>query len=289
MQLTVSGVKKEYEEGITLPKLFEIENVERQLGITFEKLQRQAVFEAFANGVLILTGGPGTGKTTTLNAIIKLFENRSLEIELAAPTGRAAKRMTELTGREAKTVHRLLEVEWGEGDGRQFSRNEKNPLSCDVIIVDEASMIDVLLFDSLLKALRLSCRIILVGDSDQLPSVGAGNLLNDILSSDIFPSIRLKKVFRQAGKSRIITNAHAIINGERPDFSVRDSDCFFIRRADRQSLVFRAKRDTDFTRIRSILPFRQSRRASRSDRGTPSTSVQQLVRLMQAISASSRA
>lgn len=229
------SVKQYIDRAVTVDEL-EIENVERQLGITFEKLQRQAVFEAFANGVLILTGGPGTGKTTTLNAIIKLFENRSLEIELAAPTGRAAKRMTELTGREAKTVHRLLEVEWGEGDGRQFSRNEKNPLSCDVIIVDEASMIDVLLFDSLLKALRLSCRIILVGDSDQLPSVGAGNLLNDILSSDIFPSIRLKKVFRQAGKSRIITNAHAIINGERPDFSVRDSDCFFIRRADRQSV-----------------------------------------------------
>lgn len=226
------SVKRYINREVTVDAL-EIENVERKLGITFEDLQRQAIFEAFSSGVLILTGGPGTGKTTTLNAIIKLFENRNLELELAAPTGRAAKRMTELTGREAKTIHRLLEVEWTDADKQQFARNEKNPLNCEVIIVDEASMIDALLFDNLLKALRLSCRIILVGDSDQLPSIGAGNVLNDILSSEIFPSIRLKKVFRQASKSLIVTNAHAIINGEQADFKNKDSDCFFLRRRDR--------------------------------------------------------
>ena len=226
------SVKRYIDSSVTVDSL-EIENVERQLNITFEELQRRAIFEAFESGVLVLTGGPGTGKTTTLNAIIKLFANRDLDIELAAPTGRAAKRMTELTGREAKTIHRLLEVEWTSEDKQQFARNERNPLSCDVIIIDEASMIDALLFDNLLKALRLSCRIILVGDSDQLPSIGAGNVLGDILASELFPSIRLKKVFRQASQSMIITNAHAIINGEKPNFHNKSSDCFFLKRGSR--------------------------------------------------------
>ncbi len=230
------SVKRYINSAVTVDEL-EIENVERQLGIKFENLQKQAIFEAFQNGILVLTGGPGTGKTTTLNAIIKLFENRDLDIELAAPTGRAAKRMTELTGREAKTIHRLLEVEWGEGEERRFARNEKNPLNCEVIIIDEASMIDSLLFDDLLKALKLSCRIILVGDSDQLPSIGAGNVLGDVLASEAFPAIRLNKVFRQAEKSKIITNAHSIIRGEKADFSDNSADCFFMHRGDKYSAV----------------------------------------------------
>ena len=230
------AVKRYIDSAVTVDSI-EIDNVESVLGIKFEELQRRAIVEAFESGILVLTGGPGTGKTTTLNAIIKLFEYRDLDIELAAPTGRAAKRMTELTGREAKTIHRLLEVEWSDGEGKEFSRNEKNPLNCDVIIIDEASMIDTLLFDSLLRALRLSCRIILVGDSDQLPSIGAGNVLGDILSADVFPSIRLKKVFRQAKESMIITNAHAIIDGEKADFTKKDSDCFFLRRNDKYSVV----------------------------------------------------
>ncbi|MBR6510204.1 MAG: ATP-dependent RecD-like DNA helicase [Clostridia bacterium] len=230
------SVKEFINSQITVDKL-EIENVENRLNIKFEELQKKAIFEAFDSGVLVLTGGPGTGKTTTLNAIIKLFENRDLEIELAAPTGRAAKRMSELTGREAKTIHRLLEVEWGESDERRFARNEKNPLSCEVIIIDEASMIDSLLFCDLLKALKLSCRIIIVGDSDQLPSIAAGNILGDILSSNRFPSICLKKVFRQAAKSKIVSNAHAIINNESADFSDKTSDCFFIERQNKYSAV----------------------------------------------------
>ena len=230
------SVRYYIDSAVTVDEL-EIESVERQLNIQFEELQRQAIFEAFDSGILVLTGGPGTGKTTTLNAIIRLFESRELKIELAAPTGRAAKRMTELCSREAKTIHRLLEVEWGEGDKCSFCRNEKNPLDCDVIIVDEASMIDALLFANLLKALRNGTRIIIVGDSDQLPSIGAGNVFGDILSADIFPSIRLKKVFRQAAKSKIVTNAHAIINGEAPDFSDKSSDCFFLCRGDKYSTV----------------------------------------------------
>lgn len=208
----------------------EIDYVENKLGIKFETLQRNAIKNAFSNGLLILTGGPGTGKTTTLNAIIELFERRDANIMLAAPTGRAAKRMTELTGRDAKTLHRLLEVEWSGETKHRFLRNERNPLECDVIIVDEASMIDSLLFESLLRALKISCRIIIVGDSDQLPSVSAGNILNDILASGKFASICLKKVFRQASKSTIITNAHAIINEQPIDFSNKGDDFFIMRR-----------------------------------------------------------
>ncbi|MDO4607701.1 MAG: ATP-dependent RecD-like DNA helicase [Clostridia bacterium] len=208
----------------------EIDYVENKLGIKFEELQRNAVRMAFENGVFVLTGGPGTGKTTTLNAIIELFEQRNAVIQLAAPTGRAAKRMTELTGREAKTIHRLLEVEWTSDDKQSFARNEKNPLECDVIIVDEASMLDALLFENLLRAIKIPTRIILVGDIDQLPSVSAGNVLNDILSSNRFASVALKKVFRQSLSSTIITNAHAIINGQPSNLSNKSSDFFMMHR-----------------------------------------------------------
>ncbi len=208
----------------------EIDYVENKLGIKFENLQRTAIKNAFESGVFVLTGGPGTGKTTTLNAIIELFELREANIQLAAPTGRAAKRMSELTGREAKTIHRLLEVEWTSENKQKFSRNERNPLECEVLIVDEASMIDSLLFESLLKALKIHCRIILVGDTDQLPSVSAGNVLNDILLSEKYTAVCLKKVFRQALTSTIITNAHAIINGEPSDMSNKNNDFFVMRR-----------------------------------------------------------
>lgn len=209
----------------------EISCVEAKLGIHFEHLQKESIFKALNNGVFVLTGGPGTGKTTTLNAIIEVFEQRNATIQLAAPTGRAAKRMTELTGREAKTIHRLLEVEWTSQDTRSFARNEKNPLECDVIIVDEASMLDSLLFESLLHSLKISTRIILVGDTDQLPSVSAGNVLNDILSSGKYASVALTKVFRQAKTSSIITNAHAIINGESSDLSNKNGDFFMMHRS----------------------------------------------------------
>lgn len=208
----------------------EISFVQQSIGITLDDKQKTAVKAAFQSGVTLITGGPGTGKTTTLKALIEMLRHRDLEVELAAPTGRAAKRMTELTGCEAQTLHRLLEVEWTQDDRPRFARNERNPLDCDVLIVDEVSMIDALLFESVLRALRLNTRIILVGDTDQLPSVGAGNVLGDIIASDKFAVIKLDKVFRQAQESAIIRTAHSIISGQTPDLSVRDSDFFFMHR-----------------------------------------------------------
>ena len=208
----------------------EIALVEGQMGISLDEKQRFAVTEAFSNGLLILTGGPGTGKTTTLKAMIELFKQRDLLVELAAPTGRAAKRMSELTGYESKTIHRLLEVDWSDKHEQVFCKNQNNPLDCDVIIVDEVSMIDSRLFESLLRALRLSCRIILVGDSDQLPSVSAGNVLSDLILSNAFSVVKLDKIFRQAEKSAIIRNAHKIVEGQSADLSVKDSDFFFIKK-----------------------------------------------------------
>ena len=211
--------------------------LEKELGIEYDALQRKALRCAVRNRVFVLTGGPGTGKTTTLNALIRLLEEMGEAVLLAAPTGRAAKRLSELTGREAKTVHRMLEVDFRSDELHPaFRRNEKNPLKCDTLIVDEMSMVDTLLFDSLLRALPLCARLILVGDADQLPSVGAGNVLRDIVASDIVPSVCLDRIFRQAAESRIVTNAHGIIRGELPELGAKEGDFFFLpRRADSEA------------------------------------------------------
>lgn len=210
--------------------LIDIEEEEHK--IKYEKIQRQAITSAISKGLMILTGGPGTGKTTTLNAIISIFEKQGYNVMLAAPTGRAAKRMSDLTGYEAKTIHRLLEVEFDMGGKLKFKHNENNPLGCDVLVVDEMSMVDVLLFESLLRAVRLGCKLIMVGDSDQLPSVGAGNLLRDIIDSGVVTVIELKEIFRQARESCIVTNAHKIVSGEYPDLTQKANDFFFFKRDD---------------------------------------------------------
>ena len=208
----------------------DIEKQEMQDGITYAETQREAIKTAVSRGVLILTGGPGTGKTTTLNGILKLFEQQGLDIALAAPTGRAAKRMTELTGREAKTMHRLLEVEWDERDRPVFKRNLRNPLECEVLVLDELSMVDISLFASLMQALPFGCRLIMVGDSDQLPPVGAGNVLADLIASGLLPVVELTEVFRQAMGSLIVLNAQRIVAGEMPDVDRKDGDFFFMER-----------------------------------------------------------
>lgn len=208
----------------------DIEKQEKADGITYAETQREAIKTAVSRGVLILTGGPGTGKTTTLNGILKLFEQQELDIALAAPTGRAAKRITELTGREAKTMHRLLEVEWDEHDRPVFKRNLRNPLECDVLVLDELSMVDISLFASLMQALPFGCRLIMVGDSDQLPPVGAGNVLADLIASGLLPVVELTEVFRQAMGSLIVTNAHRIVAGDMPELTRKDGDFFFMER-----------------------------------------------------------
>ena len=208
----------------------DIDLIEKESGIRFEEKQRHAIMTAVQKGVLVLTGGPGTGKTTTLNGILSLYEKRKLRVLLAAPTGRAAKRMSEVTGREAKTLHRLLEVSFSENGRQRFARNLENPLDADAVIVDELSMVDVQLFWGLLDALPLGCRLIMVGDSDQLPPVGAGNVLHDIIQSDLFPVVALTQVFRQAMESLIVTNAHRIVRGELPVLDEKGKDFFFLQR-----------------------------------------------------------
>ena len=207
-----------------------IDKVEQEKGIKYEGLQREAIRQALSRSVLILTGGPGTGKTTTLNAIIELLEGEGLKLAIAAPTGRAAKRISEVTGREAKTVHRLLEVDFSDESRSRFLHNEQHPLDADAVVIDEMSMVDTLLFDALLKAAKKGCRLILVGDSDQLPSVGAGNVLKDLIDSDCIPVVELREMFRQAAQSLIITNAHAIVSGEIPCLDDKTNDFFFMPR-----------------------------------------------------------
>ena len=213
------------------PQLAEwIDYIERENNITYETQQRLAIATAAKKGLLVLTGGPGTGKTTTIKGIINIFERQRLDIALAAPTGRAAKRMSEVTGMDAKTIHRLLEVEWDEDDRPVFRRNASNPLDCNALILDELSMIDIHLFCNLLEALPLGCRLILVGDSDQLPPVGSGNVLQDLIISEMMPVVCLSQVFRQAMESKIITNAHKIVGGENPDLENENNDFFHMER-----------------------------------------------------------
>ena len=205
-----------------------ISEIENESGIRYADGQKQAVREALSKGMLILTGGPGTGKTTTLNAIIRILKARGEKVLLAAPTGRAAKRMSELTGQEAKTIHRLLQVEWNENDEPVFAKNEKNLLECDALVIDELSMVDAKLFESVLRALPLGCRLVLVGDSDQLPSVGPGNVLGDLIASNMLPIVQLREIFRQSMKSLIVTNAHRIVQGDMPELASRNGDFFFL-------------------------------------------------------------
>jgi exodeoxyribonuclease V alpha subunit len=216
---------------------FEIKEFERENNIKFETSQIEAIIGAVENGIEVITGGPGTGKTTIINCIIGIFEKAGLKVFMAAPTGRAAKRMTEATGREAKTIHRLLELGFNEDETMEFIRDEATPLECDVVIVDEASMIDIMLMNSLLKAVGAGTRIILVGDVDQLPSVGPGNVLKDVIESKCVKVVRLRHIFRQAKESMIIVNAHKINSGEMPILNEKNKDFYFIKSEDQNEIL----------------------------------------------------
>ena len=219
-----------------------INRIEKETGTRLDEMQKQAVAAAASHGPFILPGGPGTGKTTTINAIIRYFEEEGAELRLAAPTGRAAKRMTEATGYEAQTIHRLLELngmpeEEQEGRAVHFDRNSENPLEADVIIIDEMSMVDIALMHSLLLAVTAGTRLILVGDENQLPSVGPGNVLRDIIRSGCFPVVELKKIFRQASESDIVVNAHKINRGEQVTINNKSRDFFFLKRYDADIII----------------------------------------------------
>ena len=212
-----------------------IDRLAQELEIELDALQKKSVLESVRNGIFILSGGPGTGKTTTINVIIRYFLAEGMDIYLAAPTGRAAKRMTEATGYESRTIHRMLELSGevsGESRAARFERNEGNPLEADVIIVDEMSMVDIFLFQALLKAVTVGTRLIMVGDVNQLPSVGPGQVLQDIMNSGRFPTVVLEKIFRQAGESDIVWNAHRIHAGQEPALDNKSRDFFFLERDD---------------------------------------------------------
>lgn len=215
-----------------------MEKIQREEGITLADKQKSAIMEAMFNGVLVITGGPGTGKTTIIKSIINLLTREGYRVALAAPTGRAAKRMTEATGFEAKTIHRLLEIGYmGTDNDLAFARNDENPIEANVIIIDEMSMVDILIMNHLLKAIEAGTRLILVGDVDQLPSVGAGNVLKDIISSEVIKTVKLTEIFRQAQESMITVNAHRINKGEPPFLNAKDKDFFFMPRRNAEDIV----------------------------------------------------
>lgn len=213
-----------------------LQRILKEQGLELDELQKNAVLECVKHGIMILSGGPGTGKTTTINTIIRYFDEEGMDILLAAPTGRAAKRMTEATGYEARTIHRMLEINGGMDDGSRarFERNGENPLEADVVIIDEMSMVDIYLFQSLLEAVSVGTRLILVGDVDQLPSVGPGQVLQDLIESKSFPTVMLKKIYRQAGESDIVMNAHRINMGQKIALNNKSKDFFFLPRNDVQ-------------------------------------------------------
>lgn len=213
-----------------------LQRILKEQGLELDELQKNAVLECVKHGIMILSGGPGTGKTTTINTIIRYFDEEGMDILLAAPTGRAAKRMTEATGYEARTIHRMLEINGGMEDGSRarFERNGENPLEADVVIIDEMSMVDIYLFKSLLEAVSVGTRLILVGDVDQLPSVGPGQVLQDLIESKSFPTVMLKKIYRQAGESDIVMNAHRINMGQKIALNNKSKDFFFLPRNDVQ-------------------------------------------------------
>ena len=240
MEANTAAMLKQLDVGYDVPDIEimdRIKRIEKQTKMELDEHQVEAVKEAVRNGLLIITGGPGTGKTTTINTIIKYFEMEGMDIFLAAPTGRAAKRMSETTGFEAKTIHRLLELNGGVEGNVGFERNEQNPLETDVIIVDEMSMVDITLMYSLLKAIVAGTRLILVGDVNQLPSVGPGSVLKDMIDSKQFNTVHLSKIFRQASTSDIIVNAHKINKGEEVALDNKSMDFFFLKRYEADKII----------------------------------------------------